>query len=180
MTGLFGGAFDPPHNGHLALARAAIDHFDLDRLVILVAAEPGHKLVYAPAEVRMQLAAAAFPGYDVELDPYSRTIDMLRARAWEDPVFLVGADQLAAFPSWKEPEAVLAQSRLGVGTRPGYMPAPPADDRIELFDVPAVDISSSEIRERVRAGEPIEDLVPAAVARLVEELGIYRQRAGLH
>jgi nicotinate-nucleotide adenylyltransferase len=181
VTGLFGGAFDPPHNGHLALARAAVDHFELDRLVILVTEAPGHKPVYAPAEARMQLAAAAFPGYEIELDPYSRTIDMLRARGWSDPVFLIGADQLAAFWSWKEPEAVLELSRLGVATRPGYARSVDrADDRIRFFDIPAVDVSSSEVRRHVAAGEPIEGLVPPAVERLIEDLGLYRHRTGLH
>jgi len=176
MTGLFGGTFDPPHNGHLALARAALDHFGLDRLVILVTEKPGHKPTYAPAEARMRLAAAAFPGHEIELDPYGRTIDMLRARSWDDPLFLIGADQLAAFPSWKEPEAVLELARIGVGTRPGYAlgPVDPAAARIELFDIPAVDVSSSEVRRRVAAGEPIEGLVPPAVTALIAELDLYR------
>lgn len=173
MTGLFGGAFDPPHNGHVALAAAAREHFAFDRFVVLVAEAPGHKPVYAPAETRMRLAEAAFPEYEIELDPYARTIDLLRARRWDDPVFLVGADQLVAFSSWKEPEAVLELARLGVATRPGYAPEPPSD-RVELFAIPALDISSTEIRRRVAAGEPIGELVPPAVARLIEELGVYR------
>ena len=175
MTGLFGGTFDPPHNGHLALVRAALDHFDLDRLVILVVEAPGHRSVHAPAGARMELAAAAFPGFEIELDPYGRTIDMLRARDWDNPLFLVGADQLEAFASWKEPGAVLELARLGVATRPGYAPSPDrADDRIEPFDIPPVDVSSSEVRRRVAAREPIDGLVPPAVAELIERLGLYR------
>lgn len=174
MTGLYGGAFDPPHNGHVALVQAALEHFDLDRLVVLVAERPAHKPTHAPVETRMRLAAAAFPGLEIELDPYPRTVDMLRARAWHDPIFLVGADQLAAFASWKEPEEVLRRTRLGVATRPGY--APPLDgDRIEPFELPPVDVSSSEIRRRVAAGEAIDGLVPPAVAGLIDELGLYRQ-----
>jgi nicotinate-nucleotide adenylyltransferase len=173
MTGIYGGAFDPPHNGHVALVEAARRHFDFDHFVVLVSDTPGHKPVHAPADVRLRLARAAFPGLDVELDPHAWTIDMMRARKWEDPVFLVGADQLAAFPTWKEPDAVLEHARLAVATRPGYLLAP--RDRIEVFEIPAVNVSSSEVRRRVAAGEPIDDLVPPAVAQLIEEHGIYRQ-----
>jgi nicotinate-nucleotide adenylyltransferase len=172
MTGLYGGAFDPPHNGHVALVEAARRHFPFDRFVVLVAENPGHKPTHASADVRMQLTRAAFPGLDVELDPYPRTVDMLRARDWDDPVFLVGADQLAAFQSWKEPEAVLELARLGVATRPGYLLAP--RDRIEVFEISPVDVSSSEVRRRVAAGEPIDGLVPSAVAELIRKLGVYR------
>jgi nicotinate-nucleotide adenylyltransferase len=174
VTALFGGAFDPPHNGHVALLEGAVKQFFPARLVVLVAEAPGHKPVYAPAEARMQLAAAAFPGHEVELDPHARTVDMLRAREWDDPIFLIGADQLVGFGSWKEPEAVLELARLGVAARPGYRPEPVESDRIELFEIPAVEVSSSEVRRRVEAGEPIDDLVPEAVAALIEELGLYR------
>jgi nicotinate-nucleotide adenylyltransferase len=173
MIGLYGGSFDPPHNGHVALVRAALDHFDLHRLVILVSEDPGHKPPVAPADVRVQLARAAFPGLEIELDPYPRTIDMLCARNWDDPIFLVGADQFEAFAAWREPDAVLEHTRLGVAARPGYEPRV-EHDRVELFDMPPVDVSSSEVRRRVAAGEPIHDLVPPAVADLIEKLGVYR------
>lgn len=172
-VGLFGGAFDPPHNGHVALVEGA-RALGLDRLVVLVSEAPGHKPVHAPAEARLQLAAAAFPGHEVELDPYGRTIDMLRAHRWDDPILLIGADQLAAFASWKEPEAVLELARLGVATRPGYEREPLGQpDRVLFFDFPAVDVSSSEVRRRVAAGEPVDELVPEAVAALIFELGLY-------
>jgi nicotinate-nucleotide adenylyltransferase len=172
--GLFGGAFDPPHNGHVALVEAAEQAFSLDRLLVLVSEDPAHKRVYAPAEARLQLAAAAFPGREIELDRFGRTVDMLRARRFDDPVFLIGADQFASFGSWKEPDAVLELARLGVATRPGYpLPSNCRSDRISLFDIPEVDVSSTEVRRRVAADEPIDDLVPEAVAALIEELGLY-------
>src|SRR5204863_8015905 len=77
--GLFGGAFDPPHAGHVALVRAAKQALGLDRVVIIVAADPGHKRVDTPAGVRLELARAAFPDDEVVLDDHARTIDMLRA-----------------------------------------------------------------------------------------------------
>jgi nicotinate-nucleotide adenylyltransferase len=182
MTGLLGGAFDPPHLGHVALARAAVERFDLERLVVLVAADPGHKRVETPAQARVRLARAAFPEYEVELDRYARTVDTLRAGAWPDPIFLVGADQLADFLDWKEPQAVLELARLGVGTRPGYqqerleavLERLPRRDRVILFEIERVPAASREIRARVERGEPIDDLVPPAVATLIRNLGLYR------
>ena len=120
MTGLLGGTFNPPHNGHLALARAAQEHFGLDDLVVLVAERPGHKEVQLDAETRLKLAQAGFPDYEVEPDPHERTVDMLRAGDWSEPLFLIGADQFVDFLTWKDPEGVLALARIGVATRPGY------------------------------------------------------------
>ena len=182
MTGLLGGTFNPPHNGHLALARAALQHFDLDGLVVLVAERPGHKEVQLGAETRLKLAHAAFPDYEVEPDPHERTVDLLRAGPWREPLFLIGADQFADFLTWKDPEGVLALSRIGVATRPGY-PRERLDtvlrqlsqpDRVELFEIEPVEISSREIRDRVSRGESIDGLVPPAVAELIRSLGLYR------
>lgn len=182
MTGLLGGTFNPPHNGHLALARAAQDHFDLDGLTVLVAERPGHKEVQLDAGTRLKLAQAAFPDYQVEPDPHERTVDMLRAGSWNEPLFLIGADQFADFLTWKDPEGVLALARIGVATRPGF-PRERLDpvlqqlsrpDRIELFEIEPVPISSREIRDRVSRGESIDGLVPPAVAELIESLGLYR------
>ena len=108
--GVFGGAFDPPHLGHLAVAEAGIRHFRLERLLVRVVADPGHKDVTTPAEARLRLASLAFaqvPGAEVELDHHPRTVDSLEALGLDDPVFLVGADEFAAFLEWKHPERVL-------------------------------------------------------------------------
>lgn len=182
MTGLLGGTFNPPHNGHLALARAAQEHFDLDELAVLVAERPGHKEVQLDAETRLKLAQAAFPDYKVEPDPHERTVDMLGAGGWSEPLFLIGADQFVDFLAWKDPEGVLALSRIGVATRPGY-PRERVDsvlqqlsrpDRVELFEIEPVPISSREIRDRVGRGESIAGLVPPAVAALIQSFGLYR------
>lgn len=182
MVGVFGGAFDPPHNGHLALARAAKRHLDLERLLVLVAAAPGHRDVCSPPEVRLALARLAFPDELVELDDHPRTVDMLRVRGLDDPVILVGADELLAFPTWKEPEAVLELARLAVATRPGIdrgaLEAVRASlrrpDRVGLFEIQPVPVSSTEIRRRVANREPIGALVPDAVAAEIARLGLYR------
>ena len=183
MTGLLGGTFNPPHHGHIALADAARRHFDLDELAILVAVSPGHKEVQLGAESRLKLARAAFPDYEVELDPHERTVDLLKEGRWNDPLFLIGADQFADFLTWKDPEGVIERARIGVATRPGY-PRERLDEvlgrlstpeRIELFDIEPVAVSSGEIRDRVARGEPIDGLVPPDVAALIHSLGLYRR-----
>ena len=95
----FGGSFDPPHRGHVELARRAKEELGLDRLVVLVSADPGHKQVETPADVRLRLARAAFPDDEVVLDEHARTVDTLRAHPeWDDPVFLIGADEFSRLP----------------------------------------------------------------------------------
>jgi nicotinate-nucleotide adenylyltransferase len=176
VIGLLGGTFDPPHNGHVALAKAALSQLPIDRLLVLVAERPGHRDVVADAETRVKLARAAFPDAEVELDPHPFTVDAVRDGRFGDAVFIVGADQAAAFDQWKESEEVLRQVKLGVGTRSGY-PEPQLDrygDRIVSFPLASPPISSSEVRALVARGEPIDELVPPAVARLIEELGLYR------
>jgi nicotinate-nucleotide adenylyltransferase len=182
VTGLLGGTFNPPHNGHVEFARAAEQRFDLDELVLLVAARPGHKEVELDADTRLRLVQGAFPSHEVELDPYERTVDMLKAGRWRDPLFLIGADEFADFLTWKDPEGVVASARVGVATRPGY-PRERLDsvlerlsqpDRIDFFEIEPVPISSREIRDRVARGEAIDDVVPPAVAELIQSLGLYR------
>ncbi len=190
-TGLLGGAFDPPHRGHVALARAAIERFGLDRLVVVVTGDPPHKDLETDAETRFRLAEAAFvdiPGVEISRHELERTgpsytVDTARwaEREWGDVVFLVGADEFADFLGWKEPDEILEHVRLGVATRPGY-PHERLDEiltglrrpeRVELFEIPSVDVSSTEIRRRAARGEPIADLVPGGVERLVVEHGVY-------
>jgi nicotinate-nucleotide adenylyltransferase len=184
-VGILGGAFDPPHNGHVALAREAVEHFALERLLIRVVADPGHKEVDTAPELRLQLAELAFVPVDVaevSLDPFARTVDSLEALQLADPVFLLGADELAAFPTWTRPERVLELARIGAATRPGVdravlegvIASLSHPGRIELFPITPLPVSSSEIRERVAAGLPIDDLVPPAVAVEIRRLGLYR------
>lgn len=181
-TGLFGGAFDPPHVGHVALAQRAIEHFALERLVVLVSEAPWHKEVATPAAARLELARAAFPVAQVELDHYPSTIELLEARRFHDPLVLIGADQLAAFRTWREPDRVLELARLGVATRPGFerdrldavVVGLSRPDRVERFELAPVDVTSTDVRARVARGEPVSGLVPAEVAERIVELGLYR------
>jgi nicotinate-nucleotide adenylyltransferase len=181
LTGLFGGAFDPPHLGHVGLAAAAKRHFGLPQLTILVAEHPGHKETFLPAETRLELANAAFPDDDVRLDPYPRTLDLLRAESFDDPLFIIGADQFSDFLSWKDPDAVLERARLAVATRPGY-PRERLDavleeldqpERVVFFDIEPNPAASREIRALAEAGAPLGGLVPDAVEKLIQERGLY-------
>ena len=179
--GLFGGAFDPPHNGHVALAACAKERFDLPRLTVLVSERPGHKDVDHPADVRLELARAAFPGDAVRLDPYPRTIDLLRGESFDDPVFLVGADEFVDFLTWKEPQAVLELTRLGVATRPGFdrglldivLRNLEHPERVTFFDMEPNPAASRTIRAALLAGEPLGGLVPPEVERLIRERRLY-------
>ncbi|HXF98410.1 MAG TPA: nicotinate-nicotinamide nucleotide adenylyltransferase [Gaiellaceae bacterium] len=185
--GILGGAFDPPHVGHVALARAALERLGLERLLVLVAADPGHKPTHAPAEARLEMARAAFaglPGVEVELDLHPRTIDSLEARGVRDAVLVLGADELADFPGWKDPEGVLERVRLAVAARPGVPDERVREARARLsqpgrvtfFAVEPHPVSSTEIRARVARGEPVDGLVPPAVAAVIARRGLYRGR----
>lgn len=191
MIGLFGGTFDPPHNGHLALAEDAIQHFGLERLVVLPVGRAPHKAVDADADVRLALTEAAFAerpkvevsSHDVERPGPAYTVDTVRwaEGRWGDVIFLVGADEFGDFLLWKDPDEILDHSRLGVATRPGYPPERlrhvlselRRPDRVEFFTIDPLPISSTQIRARLASGESIDGLVPPAVARLIAERGIY-------
>lgn len=179
---LYGGAFDPPHLGHVAVADAARERFGVERLVVLVNEHPAHRAVHASAEDRLALAQAAFPRDDVRLDPYPRTVELLRAERFDDPIFVVGADQFRNFLGWSAPDEVLERARIAVATRPGFrwselkavLEALTRSDRVLFFEIEPHPGASTAVRARVAAGEPLDGLVPATVARLVEESGLYR------
>lgn len=185
-VGVLGGAFDPPHVGHVELARRGSERFELDRLLVRVVENPGHKDVSTAPQIRLLLAELAFGRLDeaeVSLDPFARTVDSLEALALDDPVFLVGADEFADFPSWKDPRRVLELARLGVATRPGIdrgrldrvLAALDRPDRVAFFEIEPLSVSSSEIRTRVGEGRSIDGLVPPAVQAEIERLALYRR-----
>jgi len=182
VTVLYGGAFDPPHLGHVAVADAARERFRVERLVVLVSERPAHRSVDASAEDRLALARAAFPHDDIRLDPHPRTVELLRAEAFDDPVFVVGADQFRGFPGWSEAAEVLERTRIAVATRPGF-PRQELDgvlaqldrpERVLFFEIEPNPAASTDVRALAAAGEPLDELVPAAVADLVAERGLYR------
>lgn len=170
---ILGGVFDPPHLGHVALAEGARDQLGADRLLVLVAERPGHKGVVADARARRRLAELALGRFgEVRLDDHAYTVDFLRDEGLDRPYFVLGSDEWESFESWKEPGEVRRLARIAVGARPGH---PPPEGDVEVIRIDQRPISSSEIRARVAAGEPIADLVPAEVAREIERLGLYRE-----
>lgn len=174
-TAILGGAFDPPHLGHVALAEGALRELGAERLLVLVSERPGHKPTVADAATRLALARLALAGLahtEVRLDRHPYTVELLREEGFEDAVLVLGADQWAAFDTWKEPEEILRLIPLAVASRPGQ-PVPGGDVRV--FEIDRHPISSSEIRERVAAGEPIDELVPPAVAREIGRRRLYSE-----
>ena len=196
--GIFGGTFDPIHTGHLIVARAALEALGLDEVLFLPAGRPWMKEAGAvsPAEDRarmVELAVADDPQFraarlEVERPGRTYTLDTLRALPPGDgrPVLLLGADAFSGFPAWREPAEVARLAKIAVLGRPGRDTAAIIDevkaqvpnvDAVPL-DTPLVEISATAIRDRVRQGLPIRDLVPPAVARYVADHGLYRPGAG--
>jgi nicotinate-nucleotide adenylyltransferase len=182
-VGLYGGAFDPPHRGHVELARRAKEKLGLGELVVLVSADPGHKRVDTSAQSRLRMARAAFPGDEVILDEHGRTIDTLRAHPeWTDPIFLIGADEFCDFLSWKEPNEVLRRTRLAVATRPGFprgrlesvLERLDDPDRVLFIEIEPTPVASRELRERLENGEDVGRDVPSAVADIIRADELYR------
>jgi nicotinate-nucleotide adenylyltransferase len=173
-TAVLGGVFDPPHLGHVALAEGALRGLGADRLLVLVIDRPGHKPTVLDADTRLELARLAFgelPRTEVRPDDHAYTVDLLRDARFEDSVFVIGADEWAAFDTWKEPDEILRLIPVAVAARPGQ-PQPRGD--VEVFEIDQRAISSRDIRERIARGEPIDELVPPAVAREIERRGLYR------
>jgi nicotinate-nucleotide adenylyltransferase len=180
--GVFGGQFDPPHAGHVALVTAAMGQLGLDRLIVVPAARPPHR--EAPAadpETRLRMARAAFAGIPhvevsrIEIDRPgpSYTADTLEALApMGDLLLLLGADQLAALSDWHDPGRVRALAALAVAPRDDGEAA--AAD-VTVLDMTPIDVSSSAVRAALRAGADPADLLPAPVAAVVAAAGLYRQ-----
>ena len=175
MKGILGGTFDPPHLGHVALAEAAREKLPIDGLEIWVEEHPGHRGVVADPADAFEAGTGGLPGPGGPARPpsvHGRGGPTAARRLSSS----VGADQAADFHRWKDPDEVLKWVKLAVGTRGGFeMPDLSRwGDRVVPFELASPKVSSSEVRERVAAGETIDDLVPPAVARLIEELELYR------
>jgi nicotinate-nucleotide adenylyltransferase len=195
--GLFGGTFDPPHLGHLALAEWARERLGLDRVLFVPAGLPPHKrgarLSSPDARVTMtRLAVRGNPAFrlstlEVRRRGPSFTVDTLRAlRALHGDarLFLImGEDSLDDFATWHEPAVIARLATLAVARRPGAGSTGPATlktssrPRVVWLDNPGIELSSSAIRARARAGRSIRYLVPDAVAAFVARRRLYRRGA---
>jgi nicotinate-nucleotide adenylyltransferase len=193
--GILGGTFNPPHIGHLICAQEARDQLGLDAVVLMPVHEPPHKAIAGDPGVEhrvemCRLAAESDPALRVSRAEADRpgpsyTVDTLRELRRVEPdaalTFIAGADVAAGLERWREPEEVLALARMAVAERDGVerdrlrerLAGLAGAERIAFFDMPRIDVSSSMLRERVAAGRPIRHLVPDAVARYIEECGLY-------
>ncbi len=193
---MLGSAFNPPHLGHLALAQEALWQLDLDEVVLVPTGTAPHKRIHDDPgrELRLamtRLAAADDPRFsvsslEVEREGPSYTYETLEQLAHEkgdtELVFVMGADAAVGLESWRMPERVVELARIAVARRAGVSEADVAAvmrglgtaDRVTMLEMPQFGVSSSAVRERAAAGRPLRYLVPEAVARFVEEKGIYR------
>jgi nicotinate-nucleotide adenylyltransferase len=186
--GVFGGTFDPIHMGHVEVAEAVRDALDLECVLVVVANEPWQKQdrPVTPAEDRYAMVSAALsdrPGLEpsrIELDRGgpSYTIDTVRQLHHDDPgaelIVVVGADVAAALDTWKEHEVLREMVTLAVVDRPGAATAdPPPGWRYTRVPVAPMPVSSTALRTRLEAGEPVDGAVPGAVIRCMSERGLY-------
>jgi nicotinate-nucleotide adenylyltransferase len=192
--GILGGSFNPPHLGHLLIASDICTYLGLEKVLFVPAARPPHKAIDdgTPAEDRLEmtrLAVAGDPRFEVSAVEIERdlvyTLDTVAAirQMYEGYrlYFIMGSDSLLQFETWHQPGAILALCRLAVALRPG-------DDEREVeevarslgrgfaivFKTAMIDVSSHEIRNRVRRGEPIRYLVPPAVEEFVAARRLYK------
>jgi len=185
--GLMGGTFDPIHHGHLVAAEEARYAFELERVLFIPAGHPWQKKRHvAPAEERYEMALLATRDNDafevsrieIDRDGPTYTVDTLHSLRKEQPdaqlFFITGADAILEILSWKDPDEALSLATFVAVTRPGYeLERLPSRD-IEVLEIPALAISSTDIRRRVAAGRPIRYLVPDAVAAHIADRGLYR------
>jgi nicotinate-nucleotide adenylyltransferase len=201
--GIMGGAFDPIHIAHLVTAQEAWVQFRLDEVMFLPSGHPPHKKrQLAPAEFRYlmtAMATASNPNFsvtrlEIERPGVGYTVDTLQyltsllapdARLF----FITGADAVLDILTWKDPAGVLQQCTLIAATRPGFdlsrlsavlaslgphVVGPGPDARVQIMEVPGLDISSSMIRQRLAAGLPVRYLVPDVVCELIDKSDEYR------
>jgi nicotinate-nucleotide adenylyltransferase len=201
--GILGGTFNPPHLGHLAAARRAREGLGLERVVLMPAHTAPHKTAAPDPGPEHRLAMCALivagePGLDacgleVERGGTSFTVDTLRSVHASEPnaelTFIVGADTASTMPSWREPDGVLGLATLAIVTRGdveetdirgrlGPLQQPSGMERLRFLSMTPVEASSSLARERAARGEPLDDVVGAAVAGYIAEHGLYREDGG--
>jgi nicotinate-nucleotide adenylyltransferase len=198
-VGILGGAFNPPHIGHLVCAQEAVLQLELERLLFVPTGQAPHREIEQDPgpEARLEMCELAVDDdepfevsrAEIDREGPSYTVETLRAlheASPDDELFLVlGGDQAAALPKWHEPEEVLKLATVSVVHRTGFHREAVAVDiarlkgaaGVHFFDMPRVDVSSSLVRRRVAEGRPIRYLVPDKVAGYIEENGLYAASA---
>ena len=187
--GLFGGSFDPVHLGHLLVAQAAAEELALERLFFIPAAQSPFKPASQPttAALRLRMLRLALAGksnceidaQEIERGGTSYTIDTVRDYARRFPqselFYLIGADHVPTLPKWREAEELARLVQFVVIPRPGETPATlPPPFRIQVLGGWPLQLSSSQIRARVWAGQPVEQLLPFGVSEVIRQESLYR------
>jgi nicotinate-nucleotide adenylyltransferase len=194
-VGILGGAFNPPHVGHLICAQEALVQLELERVVFMPVGQAPHRSLEADPgpEARLELVSLAVeddPRFEVSRTEVDRegpsytadTLRELRSSQPDDELFLIlGGDQAAALPEWHSPDEVLSLATVAVVERTNWsrnaigvkLSRLRGAERLRYLDMPLIQVSSSAIRRRIREGLPIRYLVPDRVARHVEANGLY-------
>jgi nicotinate-nucleotide adenylyltransferase len=193
-----GGTFDPIHHGHLMAAEEARWQFDLDEVVFVPTGQPWMKSerVVSPPEDRylmVVIATSSNPRFmvsriEIERDGPTYTVDTLKAiraeRGDVDLFFITGADAMLEILQWKDPEEALEMAHFIAATRPGYdlsvfeRGTPTEHPNVTVMQIPALAISSTDIRERIAGGRPIRYLVPEGVQTYISKAGLYLGASG--
>lgn len=191
---MFGGAFDPPHAAHIALAQAAVADLQLDELRVVPTGQAWHKFrPLSPANHRLAMAQLAFAELprvvvdpcEIQRDGPSYTVDTLRelnaARPDAELFLIIGEDQARALPSWHEWQAVLQLAIICVaeredltGTRPRFIAPKSHESRFRRLQMPAMPVSATDIRARIAAHQCVAPLVFEPVARYIDDHHLYQ------
>ena len=197
--GLYGGTFDPVHYGHLLLAEQCREQCGLDEVWFIPAHQAPHKqgTAMTPGKERAEMLEFAVAGYpqfkvsriEIQRGGTSFTVDTLQQLRDENPArelfFLIGADSLVDLPTWREPERIASLATI-VAVNRGDRPLPAADElkdkvgdtigaRVRLVTMPGIDLSASDLRQRVREGRSIRFMVPRAVEAYIAEHRLYQE-----
>jgi nicotinate-nucleotide adenylyltransferase len=198
---MLGGAFNPPHIGHLALAQEAYVRLGLDEVLLVPMARAPHRQIEPEPgpEVRLRMVELAVSGdvrltacpLEVDRGGRSYTVDTLRTLRDRGPaderVLILGADAAVGLPNWREPDQVMRLASVAVAAREGLerdrvleaLEGVAGAERIEFFEMPRLDVSSSLVRRRAAEGLPVRYLVPDLVAEEIAERGLYAPGAAV-
>jgi len=190
--GLFGGSFDPPHNGHLMVAQAIQESLNLDSLIFIPAFKAPHKTELKQTDSihrdrMIKLAIEGNPsfsvdGYEMEKEGVSFTIDTVKEfknrypEAEHNLFFIIGSDSLQEFHTWKDPFEILKNCHIVIAGRPYYSSVdvdPLIMSKVLVTDIPQVEISSKRIRNRIKLGLSVKYMMPDGVLKYINENGLY-------